>query len=71
VAAIERTAAIAGRPSGIRCRLEAARVWLLVLAGQVPPAVELDAMMARFVAADDKEAKASLLATLACIAFAV
>jgi DNA-binding CsgD family transcriptional regulator len=67
--AIERTAAIAGLPGAMLRQLEAVRAWLLVLAGQPPPAAELDAMLARFAAAGDRDARASLLSTSACMAF--
>ena len=66
---IGRTAAIAGLPGATRRQLEGSRAWLLALAGQAPPAAELDAMMARFVAAGDQDARANLLATVACAAF--
>ena len=66
---IERTAAIAGLPAATVRQLEGSRAWLLVLAGQGQPAAELDAMMARFVAAGDQDAQANLLATVACTAF--
>ena len=66
---IERTATIAGLPAATVRQLEGTRAWLLVLAGQGQPAAELDAMMARFVAAGDKDARANLLATVACTAF--
>jgi DNA-binding CsgD family transcriptional regulator len=66
---IERTAAIAGLPAATVRQLEATRAWLLVLAGQAPPAAELDAAMARFAAAGDADAQANLLATVACAAF--
>ena len=66
---IGRTAAIAGLPAAIVRQLEGTRAWLLVLAGQGPPPAELDAMMARFAAAGDKDAQANLLASVACTAF--
>ena len=66
---IERTAAIAGLPAATVRQLEGTRAWLLVLAGQAPPAAELDATMARFAAAGDKDAQANLLASVACTAF--
>ena len=66
---IKRTATIAGLPAATVRQLEGTRAWLLVLAGQGQPAAELDAMMARFVAAGDKDAQANLLATVACTAF--
>ncbi|MGD0378321.1 MAG: LuxR C-terminal-related transcriptional regulator [Streptosporangiaceae bacterium] len=69
LAVIGRTAAIAGLPAAIVRQLEGTRAWLLVLAGQGPPAAELDAMMARFVAAGDKDAQANLLASVASTAF--
>jgi DNA-binding CsgD family transcriptional regulator len=69
LAAIGQTTAIAGLPGAAVRQLEAARAWLLVLAGQAPPAAEMDAMMARFTAAGDQDAQASLLATSASIAF--
>jgi DNA-binding CsgD family transcriptional regulator len=69
LAAIGRTTSIAGLPGAALRQLETARSWLLVLAGQAPPAAELDAMMARFAAADDKDAQASLLSTIASVAF--
>jgi DNA-binding CsgD family transcriptional regulator len=67
--AMERTAAIGGLPGATVRQLAALRSWLLVMAGQVPPAAELDAMMARFVAAGDQDAQASLLSTFAGAAF--
>jgi DNA-binding CsgD family transcriptional regulator len=66
---IDRTAAIAGLPAATVRQLEGTRAWLLVLAGQPPPAAELDAAMARFVAAGDTDAQANLLASVACAAF--
>jgi DNA-binding CsgD family transcriptional regulator len=69
LAVIERTAAIAGLPASTLRQLEASRAWLLVQAGQGPPAAELDAMMARYVAAGDEDAQANLLATIAFTAF--
>ena len=69
LAVIERTAAIAGLPAATVRQLEGTRAWLLVLAGQPPPAAELDAAMARFAAAGDKDAQANLLASVACTAF--
>jgi DNA-binding CsgD family transcriptional regulator len=68
LAAIEQTTAIAGLPGPALRQLEATRAWLLVVAGQPPPNAELDAMMARFVAAGDTDAQANLLATFACTA---
>ena len=67
--AIERTTAIAGLPGPVRRQLEAIRCWLLVLAGRPPAADERDALMARFLAAGDQHAQASLLSTCACAAF--
>jgi DNA-binding NarL/FixJ family response regulator len=69
LAVIERTAAIAGLPAAAVRQLEGTRAWLLVLAGQVPPAAELDAMMARYVAAGDQDAQANLLTAIASTAF--
>jgi DNA-binding NarL/FixJ family response regulator len=69
LAAIEQTAGIAGLPGAALRQLETSRVWLLALAGQVPPAAELDAMMARFVSAGDRGALASVLATRATAEF--
>jgi DNA-binding CsgD family transcriptional regulator len=69
LAAIEQTTAITGLPGAALRQLEATRAWLLVLAGHAPPAAELDAMMARFAAAGDRDAQANLLATFACTAF--
>ncbi|MGH3187200.1 MAG: hypothetical protein ACRDOL_08085 [Streptosporangiaceae bacterium] len=69
LAVIDRTAAIAGLPSATRRQLQGTRVFLLAQAGQPPPADELDAMMARFTAAGDKDAQANLLATVALSAF--
>jgi DNA-binding CsgD family transcriptional regulator len=66
---IEGTAAVAGLPAGTVRQLEGTRAWLLVQAGQPPPAAELDAMMARYLAAGDQDAQANLLASVACIAF--
>ena len=69
LAAIGQTTGIAGLPAAALRQLETVRSWLLVLAGQAPPAAELDAMMARFTAAGDKDAQASLLSTIACVSF--
>jgi DNA-binding CsgD family transcriptional regulator len=69
LAVIERTAAIAGLPGATVRQLEGTRAWLLVLAGQGLPAAELEAMMARFAAAGDKDAQANLMASVACTAF--
>ena len=69
LAAIGQTTGIAGLPGATFRQLEAVRSWLLVLAGQAQPAAELDAMMARFAAAGDKDAQASVLATIASVAF--
>ena len=69
LAAIEQTAAIAGLPGTALRELEATRSWLLVLAGRAPSAAELDATMARFAAAGDHGAQATLLATSASIVF--
>ena len=66
---IERTAAIAGLPAATVRQLEGTRAWLLILAGQPPPAAELDGVMARFAAAGDTDAQANLLASIACTAF--
>ena len=66
---IERTAAIAGLPAATVRQLEGTRAWLLILAGQGLPAAELEAMLARFAAAGDKDAQANLLASVACSAF--
>jgi len=64
LAVIDRTIAIAGLPAAMVRQLETTRAWLLVLAGHPPPGVELDAMMARFIAAGDKDAQASVLAAI-------
>jgi DNA-binding CsgD family transcriptional regulator len=69
LAVIERTVAIAGLPAAALSQLEASRAWLLVQAGQCPPAAELDAMMARYAAAGDLDAQANLLASIAFTAF--
>ena len=69
LAVIERTAAIAGLPAATVRQLEGTRAWLLVQAGQGPPAAELDAMMARYAAAGDTDAQANLLTTIAFTAF--
>ena len=66
---IGRTAAIAGLPAGTVRQLEGTRSWLLVQAGRAPPAAELDAMMARYAAAGDQDARANLLTTIAFTAF--
>jgi DNA-binding CsgD family transcriptional regulator len=66
---IEQTAAIDGLPAATVRQLEGTRAWLLVQAGHPLPAAELDAMMARYAAAGDKDAQANLLATIACTAF--
>jgi DNA-binding CsgD family transcriptional regulator len=67
--AIEQTAAIAGLPAATVRQLEGTRAWLLVMAGQGPPAAELDAMLARCVAAGDQDARANLLTSVASTAF--
>jgi DNA-binding CsgD family transcriptional regulator len=69
LAVIDRTVAIAGLPDPTRRQLEGSRAFLLAQAGQPPAAAELDAMMARFTAAGDKDAQANLLATFALSAF--
>ena len=69
LAAIEQTAGITGLPEAALRQLETTRAWLLALAGQVQPAAELDAMMARCVSAGDRSAQASVLATAATAAF--
>ncbi len=69
LAVIGRTAAITGLPGATVRQLEATRAWLLILAGQGLPAAELDAMMTRFAAADDQDAQANLLSSVACTAF--
>jgi DNA-binding CsgD family transcriptional regulator len=66
---IEETAAIAGLPVAALGELDGTRAWLLAQAGQPLPADALDAMMARYVAAGDKDAQANLLSTLAITAF--
>jgi DNA-binding CsgD family transcriptional regulator len=66
---LEATAAIAGLPASTVRQLEGTRAWLLMLAGQPLHAAELDAMMARFVAAGDRDAQANLLATVVFTAF--
>ncbi len=69
LAVIDRTIAIAALPDATRRQLEGTRAFLLAQAGQPPPAAELDAMMARYLAAGDRDAQANLLATFACAAF--
>ena len=69
LAAIGQTTGIAGLPGATFRQLEAVRSWLLVLAGRAQPAAELDAMMARFAAAGDKDAQASVLSTIASVTF--
>jgi DNA-binding NarL/FixJ family response regulator len=66
---IGRTTAIPGLPAASVHQMEGTRAWLLAMAGQPPPAAELDAMMARFAAAGDRDAQASLLATVALTVF--
>jgi DNA-binding CsgD family transcriptional regulator len=66
---IGRTAAIAGLPAATVRQLEGTRAWLLVQAGQGLPPAELDAMMARYVAAGDQGAQANLLTSIAFTAF--
>ncbi len=66
---IESTAAIADLPASAARQLQATRAWLLAQAGRPVPAAELDAMMAGYVAAGDKDAQANLLATVALTAF--
>ena len=69
LAVIDRTTAIAGLPAASMHQMEATRAWLLAQAGQPLPVGELDATMARFVAAGDQDAQASLLATIAFTVF--
>jgi DNA-binding CsgD family transcriptional regulator len=69
LAVIGGTTVIAGLPAATVRQLEATRAWLLVQAGQGPPAAELDALMARYVAAADTDAQGNLLATVALTAF--
>jgi DNA-binding CsgD family transcriptional regulator len=69
LAAIGQTMGIVGLPGAALRQLETTRAWLLALAGQIQPAAELDAMMARFVAAGDRGAQASALAVCATAAF--
>jgi DNA-binding CsgD family transcriptional regulator/tetratricopeptide (TPR) repeat protein len=69
LAAIDRTIAITDLPGATLRQLEATRSWLLIMAGRVPPVAERDAMLARFVAAGDRDAQASLLASYAGAAF--
>ncbi len=66
---IDRTTAIPGLRGASRRQLEGTRAFLLAQAGQPPPGAELDAMMARYVAAGDHDAQANLLSTFACAAF--
>jgi DNA-binding CsgD family transcriptional regulator len=69
LAVIDGTTAIAGLPAAVVRQLEGTRAWLLVQAGRPPAAAELDAMMASFEAADDRDARANLLSTVALTAF--
>jgi DNA-binding NarL/FixJ family response regulator len=69
LAMIERIAGIDGLPAAAIRQLECTRAWLLALAGQYPPAAELDGMMARYAAAGDRDAQANLLTTVAFTAF--
>jgi DNA-binding CsgD family transcriptional regulator len=69
LAVIEQTIVIPSMPAAAVRQLEGTRVWLLVLAGRGPPAAELDALMARFTAAGDSDAQASVLSSAACTAF--
>jgi DNA-binding CsgD family transcriptional regulator len=69
LAVIDWTIAIAGFPAAAVRQLEGTRAWLLAQAGQPPPAAELDATMARFAAAGDQDARASLMATIAFTVF--
>jgi DNA-binding CsgD family transcriptional regulator len=69
LAAIDQTAGITGLPAAALHQLETTRAWLLALAGQIQPAAELDAMMARFVSVGDQSAQASALAVCATAAF--
>jgi len=66
---IERTVGIAGLPAATVRQLEGTRAWLLVQAGQGLPVAELDAMLARYIAAGDQDAQANLLTTIAFTAF--
>jgi hypothetical protein len=68
-AAIEHTITIPGVPGAARRQLEALRAWLLIMSGQPLPGSELDALMARFTAAGDRDAQASLLSAYTGTAF--
>jgi DNA-binding CsgD family transcriptional regulator len=69
LAVIDRTAAITGLPAAVARQLAGTRAWLLVQAGRPPSVANLDAMMASFEAADDTDARANLLSTVALTAF--
>jgi DNA-binding NarL/FixJ family response regulator len=69
LAALDRTIAIPALPDATRRQLEGSRAFLLAQAGQAPATAEQDAMMARFAAAGDQDARANLLATFAVSAF--
>jgi DNA-binding CsgD family transcriptional regulator len=65
---IGQTLAIAGLPAAVSRQLTAIRAFLRVTAGQALPAVELDAMLARFTAAGDQNTRALVLVTMAVAA---
>ncbi len=69
LAAFDRTLAISGLPDATRRQVEGSRAFLLAQAGRAPSGAEQDAMMARFIAAGDKNAQANLMATMAVSAF--
>ncbi|HEY1915412.1 MAG TPA: LuxR C-terminal-related transcriptional regulator [Streptosporangiaceae bacterium] len=66
---LERTMAVPGLPAATHRELEAQRAWLLFMAGRPLPAIELDALLARFTAAGDSDAQATVLTACSGSAF--
>ena len=69
LAAIESTLAVPGLPGPAARELETIRAWLLGMVGEPLPAAELDALVARYTAAGDIDARVSLMGTTALSEF--
>ncbi len=69
LAAIAATLAVPGLPGPAAHDLQAVRAWLLTMAGEPPPAADQSALLARIAAAGDVDAQASMVSTMACLAF--
>jgi DNA-binding CsgD family transcriptional regulator len=69
LAAIESTLAVPGLPGPAARELETMRAWLLGMVGEPLPTAELDALVARYTAAGDVDARVSLMGTTALAEF--